>query len=93
MMTRKFHALRRLSGTLLLIILIGLPFLQVHGESVLRFDVPSLRLLFFGTGIWMQDFFIILVAVIFLTFLGLFFNNRVRSHMVRMVMSANRPYG
>jgi cytochrome c oxidase accessory protein FixG len=72
MMTRKFHRLRRISGALLLSILIGLPFLRIHGESALRFDVPTLRLLFFGTAIWMQDFFIVLNAVIFLTFLVLF---------------------
>jgi len=71
-MTRKFHWYRRFSGALLLIILIGLPFLRINGESALRFDVPSLRLLFFGTAIWMQDFFIVLIAVIFLTFLVLF---------------------
>ncbi len=72
MMTRKFHRFRRISGALLLIILIGLPFLRINGESALRFDVPTLRLLFFGTAIWMQDFFIVLNAVIFLTFLVLF---------------------
>jgi cytochrome c oxidase accessory protein FixG len=72
MMTRKFHWLRRISGALLLIIFIGLPFLRIHGESAFRFDIPTLRLLFFGTTIWMQDFFIVLIAVIFLTFLVLF---------------------
>lgn len=72
MMTRRFHALRRLFGASLLTILIGLPFLRIHGESAFRFDVPTLRLLFFGTGIWMQDFFIVLVALIFLTFFILF---------------------
>ncbi len=75
MMTRKFHWYRRVSGALLLIILIGLPFLRIHGESALRFDVPSLRLLFFGTAIWMQDFFIVLIAVIFFTFFVLFTTN------------------
>jgi cytochrome c oxidase accessory protein FixG len=71
-MIKKFHAARRLSGAVLITILIGLPFLRVHGESAFRFDIPSLRLLFFGTGVWMADFFILLVAVIFLTFLTLF---------------------
>jgi len=56
----------------LLLVLISIPYLQIQGESVLRFDIPSLRLLFFGTSIWMADFFIILIAVIFLTFLTLF---------------------
>jgi cytochrome c oxidase accessory protein FixG len=72
MMTRKFHRLRRLSGAVLLLILIGTPFLRIGGESAFRFDVPSLRLLFFGTEIWMADFFIILIAVMFLTFATLF---------------------
>jgi len=72
MMIRTFHGFRRLADALLLIILIGLPFVRLNGESALRFDVPTLRLLFFGTEIWMQDFFIVLVAVIFLTFLILF---------------------
>ncbi|HYA88950.1 MAG TPA: 4Fe-4S dicluster domain-containing protein [Nitrospirota bacterium] len=72
MMIRTFHGFRRLTDALLLIILIGLPFVRLNGESALRFDVPTLRLLFFGTGIWMQDFFIVLVAVIFLTFFILF---------------------
>lgn len=71
-MIRKFHRLRRLAGAALLALLISLPFLRINGESALRFDVPSLRLLFFGTAIWMQDFFIVLIAVIFLTFLVLF---------------------
>jgi cytochrome c oxidase accessory protein FixG len=71
-MSKKFHRLRRLSGIVLLMLLIGVPFLRIRGESAFRFDVPSLRLLFFGTEIWMQDFFIILIAVIFLTFFTLF---------------------
>ncbi len=72
MMIRTFHAYRRLIGALLVAILVGLPFLRVGGESALRFDVPTLRLLFFGTAISMQDFFIVLIAVIFLTFFILF---------------------
>jgi cytochrome c oxidase accessory protein FixG len=71
-MSKKFHRLRRFSGAVLLLVLIGLPFLRIHGESAFRFDIPSLRLLFFGTEIWLADFFIILIAAIFLTFLTLF---------------------
>jgi cytochrome c oxidase accessory protein FixG len=71
-MSKKFHRLRRFSGAVLLALLIGVPFLRIHGESAFRFDIPSLRLLFFGTEIWLADFFIILIAVIFLTFLTLF---------------------
>lgn len=71
-MTNRFHRLRRLSGITLLIILVGLPFLNIRGKSALRFDVLSLRLLFFGSEIWINDFFIVLIAIIFLTFLILF---------------------
>ena len=71
-MSRKYHRSRRIAGAVLLAALIGVPFWKVHGESAFRFDVPSLRLLLFGTEIWLQDFFIILVAVIFLTFLDMF---------------------
>jgi len=70
-MNSTFHGLRRLSGALLLLVLIGLPFLRVNGNSAMRFDVPSLRLYFFGTAVWMQDFFIVLIAVFFFTFLTL----------------------
>jgi len=71
-MSKKFHRLRRITGAALLLILVLLPFLQIHGESAFRFDIPSLRLLFFGTDIWLADFFIFLIAVIFLTFLTMF---------------------
>lgn len=71
-MSRKYHRPRRIAGAVLLAVLIGLPFWKVGGESAFRFDVPSLRLLLFGTEIWLQDFFIILIAVIFLTFLAMF---------------------
>ena len=71
-MTRKFHKFRRITGAALLIILIVTPFLRIGGQSAFRFDVPSLRLLFFGTEIWMTDFFIVLIAVLFLTFITLF---------------------
>lgn len=70
--TKKFHRLRRFTGAILFMLFIGIPFLRIRGESALRFDVPSLQLFFFGTTIWMQDFFIILITIIFLTFLTLF---------------------
>ena len=71
-MTGKYHRLRRVSGAVLLMVLVGLPFLRVNGESAFRFDVPTLRLLFFGAQIGMADFFIILVALIFVTLFTLF---------------------
>jgi cytochrome c oxidase accessory protein FixG len=55
-----------------LIIVVLLPFLRVNEESAFRFDIPSLRLHFFGTAIWMENFILILAAVLCLTFLALF---------------------
>jgi len=43
-----------------------LPFIRIKGESAFRFDVASLKLHIFGTSIWMQDFFIVLLTIIFL---------------------------
>ncbi|RJQ15310.1 MAG: 4Fe-4S binding protein [Nitrospiraceae bacterium] len=63
---------RRFAGIAQAVIIIGLPFLEIKGESALRFDVPSLRPHFFGASVWMDEFFIVLMAVIFLTFLFMF---------------------
>jgi cytochrome c oxidase accessory protein FixG len=71
-MSRAYHRSRRAVGTALLSIAFLLPFLRVNRESAFRFDIPSLRLHFFGTAIWMENFFLILVAVLGLTFLALF---------------------
>lgn len=50
------------------VLIIGIPFLTIHGESALRFDIPSLRLHVFGVSLWMDEFFLVLVALIFVTF-------------------------
>lgn len=63
---------RRFAGTAQAVVVMGLPFLKIGGESALRFDIPSLRLHFFGSSVWMEEFFIVLVAVMVLTFLVLF---------------------
>jgi polyferredoxin len=44
----------------------GLPFLKVGGESALRFDLVNLKLHFFGAVIWISEFYLVLLAVIFL---------------------------
>ncbi|MBI5676750.1 MAG: 4Fe-4S binding protein [Nitrospirae bacterium] len=66
--SKKFRPWRRLAGALEAVIILGIPFLKINGESALRFDIPSLRLHFFGLTLWMEEFFILLIAVIFLTF-------------------------
>lgn len=67
--TRRFQPLRRGVGLLQALLILGIPFVRIHGESLLRFDVPSLRLYAFGATIWMDEFFVVLLAVVFLTFL------------------------
>ena len=47
---------------------LGIPFVSVHGESLLRFDVPSLTLFAFGAAIGMDEFFIVLIAILFFSF-------------------------
>ncbi|MBI4595938.1 MAG: 4Fe-4S binding protein [Candidatus Tectomicrobia bacterium] len=69
---KRIQPWRRFVGFLQAILIIGLPFLRIKGESALRFDLPSLRLHFFGTSLWMEEFFIVLAALIFLTFLSTF---------------------
>lgn len=60
---------RRLAEALQAVLIIGLPFVSIKGESALRFDIPSLRLHFFGASLLMDEFFLVLVAVIFMTFI------------------------
>ncbi len=68
--TMRFY--RRVVETLQALLILGLPFLKIGGESALRFDIPTLRLHIFGCNLWMQEFFIVLAAVIFFTLLIVF---------------------
>jgi polyferredoxin len=46
--------------------MVGLPFVRVGGESALRFDVPTLKLYFFGFVIWISEaYFFLLVFLLF----------------------------
>lgn len=71
-MTKGIQPWRRLVEVFEGAVILGLPFLRINGQSALRFDVPSLRLYFFGSTIWMDEFFIVLVAIIFLVLLFVF---------------------
>jgi cytochrome c oxidase accessory protein FixG len=72
MTTSNLQGWRRLAAFLEASIVLGLPFIRIKGESALRFDIPTLRLHFFGTDIWMEEFFIVLIGIIFLTLLFIF---------------------
>jgi polyferredoxin len=47
------------------VLLSGLPFLSINGHSALRFDIGELKLYFFGTAIWIREFYLILAATLF----------------------------
>lgn len=51
------------------LVVAGLPFLKVGGESALRFDIPSMRLLFFGARLWVGEFYVVLLAALIFSLL------------------------
>ena len=69
--TRRIGVWRRWAGAAQAAAFASLPFLRIRGESALRFDVPSLRLHFFGATLWMGEFFVLLLATLAFVFLFL----------------------
>jgi cytochrome c oxidase accessory protein FixG len=65
---RRIRPWRRAAEAAQAVVMLGLPFLRIHGESALRFDVPTLRLHAFGATVWMDDLFVGLAGVLFLLF-------------------------
>lgn len=51
------------------LIYLGLPFIKISGESALRFDIKTLALHVFGSTIYIENFFIVLIFTFFFTFL------------------------
>jgi len=68
---KRIRPWRRLAEVAQGALVLGLPFLRIGGESALRFDVPTLRLHFFGAAVWMDEFFVVLAGSLFLAFLFL----------------------
>jgi polyferredoxin len=65
-----YHARRRFFALFQAVLMLGLPFVRISGESALRFDVPSLKLYFFGSVIWISEaYYFLLVFLLF--FLGI----------------------
>ncbi len=60
---------RRTVEILQAILLTGLPFLRINGESAFRFDIRELNLYFFGTIIRIDELYLILAAILFLLLL------------------------
>jgi len=72
MTNRRIRPWRRTAEALQALLILGIPFVRIGGESALRFDIPTLRLHIFGTSLWMDEFFMVLIAIIFFTFLIVF---------------------
>lgn len=72
MMSNRIQPWRWLVKSLLVTAALGIPFLRINGQSALRFDVPSLQLHAFGATVWMDQFFLVLVVVLILSFLTVF---------------------
>lgn len=73
MIPHTFRAWRRIAGWSQAAVLIGLPFIRVNGESALRFDVPSLKLYFFGAVVWISEaYFYLLLILLFFVAIMLF---------------------
>ena len=65
---RKLGPWRRLAEVAQGLVVLGLPFLRVNGESALRLDVPTLTLHAFGARIGLDELFVVLAASLFLLF-------------------------
>ena len=60
-----FRAWRRVAAWTQAVLMVGLPFVRVQGESALRFDVPTLKLYFFGSVVWISEaYFFLLVFLL-----------------------------
>ena len=60
---------RRMVEILQAILLTGLPFVRIKGQSAFRFDIRELNLYFFGTIIRIDELYLILAAILFLLLL------------------------
>ncbi len=62
---------RRIAALFQAAVVLGLPFLTIGGESAFRFDIPGMRLLLFGSVLWIDEFHIVLAGALFLLVLGI----------------------
>ncbi len=57
---------RRTVQLLQALLITALPFIRINGQSALRFDIGELKLYFFGTVIWIREFYLLLAAILFM---------------------------
>jgi cytochrome c oxidase accessory protein FixG len=66
--TPRFGRLRRIAAAAQALLVLGLPFASVNGESALRLDVPAGRLHAFGASFAIDEAFVVLAATLAVTF-------------------------
>lgn len=70
---KTFRFKRRLAAWLQAAVLLGLPFVRIRGESALRFDIPTVKLYFFGSVVWIGEaYFYLLIFLLFFIAIMLF---------------------
>jgi len=69
----RLYNLRTIFSIFYLVVFFTLPFIKVHGEPLLMFNVAERRFIIFGMIFWPQDFFIFGIAMLtFIVFIILF---------------------
>lgn len=71
--TIRYSDLRWLIKGIHAVVILTIPFITINEKSLLRFDIPTLKLYVFGRSIWIDEFFILLLALLFLSFLFILF--------------------
>ncbi len=62
---------RRIAAIAQAILLTALPFITINGQSILRFDIPTLKLYFSGTVFWIRELYLLVgIVLCFLLFIG-----------------------
>ena len=68
MTSMTFRDKRWIAAWLQAAVVIILPFVRVRGESAVRFDVPTLKLYFFGSVVWISEAYFFLLVFLLFTF-------------------------
>ncbi|PLX70999.1 MAG: hypothetical protein C0602_02905 [Denitrovibrio sp.] len=69
MMKLELQQKRWLVRILWTLLYLTIPFVKINGESALRFDINTLALHVFGSTVYIENFFIVLIFTFFITFL------------------------
>lgn len=65
---KRIQPLRRIVEISAVLLFLGIPFITLNGHSLLRFDIPSLRLFMFGKIIPIEYFFVVLTLILLVIF-------------------------